>query len=92
MNSDSGFVYLAQLFPDRDEELFKLGHSKSPGDRAVKHKCLAPHLRVIQTWRGDVALERKILKEAKKQGFLYGGEVIVCAEKDILNLIKRTIS
>ena len=87
MEKQHGYFYLAQLYPDINPDLYKVGYSKNPALRADDHRCLAPKLKMIKTWSGDKSLEQKILKKIKTTDFYYGGEVFVNPRGDFVIIV-----
>lgn len=87
-----GYLYLAQLYPDRDPKLFKVGYSKNPGNRAIDHKCLAPKLCLLRTWRASPEQEQIVLEAASKAGLVYGGEVITGDLDQLVTFIEQILT
>jgi len=92
---DGLFLYLVQLYPDRNGDLLKVGISGDPDIRAGGFKTLAPHLKLVGVWRIlSKRFEKKALKELVNYGARpYGGEVVELhpqmAKKVIDRMVKR---
>jgi len=88
-----GYLYLAQLYPDRAPYLFKIGFSTNPGNRALDHKCLAPKLRLLKTWKANPSHEQKALEAVADAGLLYGGEVVCCDQvEDLIQIVEKSLN
>jgi hypothetical protein len=87
-----GYIYLIQLYPRHNPDMFKVGFTKNLGQRLRNHRTLAPQLVLKASWKASKEDERRMLERLRQSDLLLGGEVALSTEDHLTALIQESLN